>query len=86
MSRGGHGTSSPARRNWHCVPPQGKQACRPLAARKASTPPSYQGSLAYLRHHAASDQIDTATSGSPRPRLYQQALSLPFNLCVRGAA
>jgi hypothetical protein len=58
------------------VPPQGKQAHRPLAVEKASSPLSYQGPLCYQRHHAAADRIDTATPGSPRPvTLYQQALS-----------
>src|SRR5208282_5761517 len=70
-----HGSSSPAKRMWNSRPRQGRQARRPLAVGKAWTPPRYQGSPCYLRHHAVSDQIDTVTPGSPRPgTLYQQAL------------
>jgi hypothetical protein len=71
----GHGTSSPARRNWQFVPPQGKQAHRSLAVGRlrhlsATRDPFVTGGTT---PHAT--RTETVTLRSPRPvTLYQQAL------------
>ena len=61
---GGHGTSTPARRNWHSAPQQGKQASRLLAAGKGfDNLPATSGPSAHCGTTPHSDQIDTVTYG-----------------------